>query len=197
MTVVLAAWLGSARAQEPASTGPAVAAGKPASGAPAENQKGYLLGTNGTLFLTFPMDWQDGVKHVREKDKVFDAVFFTPADTNRFNFMVEIVGLGGDLTNVADQRAALNYSGDRELTNCVEKSLKIHDFKGEQAVGAYFRVTDRRLAAAPPNAGDFKYLTHGFAVLGPLVLSFELVSNDPARDEPAAIEVLRRARLGH
>jgi hypothetical protein len=63
-------------------------------------------------------------------------------------------------------------------------------------VGAYFRVTDRRLAEVGPKAGEFKYLTRGFAVIGPLVLSFELVSNDAGKDEPSAIQMLRQARLG-
>jgi hypothetical protein len=94
-----------------------------------------------------------------------------------------------------EMKNSLLQSGEGILTNCVETSLTLHDFEGGQASGACFRVTDRRLTAVKPAAGDFKYMTRGFAVLEPLVLTFDLDSNDADRDEPAVLKVIREARF--
>lgn len=172
-------WAGLARAHAAAAAG--------------EDQKGYRLGTNGMFYLTLPAGWRDKVMHVRENDKTFDAVFLTPADTNQFNLMIEVVGVGGNLTNTEDLRLVLANGGKTELTNSVETSINLKNFSGGQTAGAYFRITDRRWAKAKPPAGEFKFLTRGYATVGPLVVTFALVSNDAKKDEPAALDLLRHA----
>jgi hypothetical protein len=189
LTVGLAGWLSPARAQEKASPSPAT------TNAPAENHQAYVLGTNGTLYLTLPAGWKDSVKRARDDQGLHDAFIFTPADTNEFNFMVVVFTVSERHAGADLLKNSLLQSGERDLTNFVETSLTLRDLEGGQAAGAYFRVADRRLAVTKAAAGDFKYMTRGYAVLGPLVLTFELVSNDADRDEPAAIEVLRGARF--
>jgi hypothetical protein len=163
--------------------------------ATAEVHKAYVLGTNGTLYLALPPGWKDSVTQVRGTDGPHDAFIFTPADTNQFNFMIVVFAVTPKHAAAGELKNSLLQNGDRELTSFVETSLTIQDLKGDRAAGAYYRVTDRRLATTKPAAGDFKYLTRGFAVIEPMVLTFDLVSNDADRDEPAAIKVIKEARF--
>jgi hypothetical protein len=181
LAVVLAGWPGAARAQTNSTT--------------TEDHKAYVLGTNGTLYLALPPGWKDSVTRVRGTGGLHDAIIFTPADTNQFNFMIVVFAVTPKHAGAGELKGSLVQNGERELTNFVETSLTIRDLAGGQATGAYFRVTDRRLVATKPAPGDFKYLTRGYAVIEPLVLTFDLVSNDADRDEPAAIKVLKEARF--
>jgi hypothetical protein len=181
LTACLAGWLRDGRAQTNAAS--------------AENNQAFVLGTNGTLLLTLPARWKGTLKEARGTDGLHDAIVFTSSDTNEFNFLIVVFSTTDKHAGDAEMKDSLLQSGERELTNYAETSITLHDLQGSQAAGTYFRVTDRRLTATKPAAGDFKYMTRGYAVLGPLVVTFELVSNDADRDEPAAIEVLRQAHF--
>jgi hypothetical protein len=189
-------WLGPVRAQEKISPASSItAAHTQTNSANSENHQAYVLGTNGTLYLTLPPGWKGSATRVRGTDGLHDAFIFTPADTNEFNLMIVVFAVTQNHAGADEMKNSLLQSGERELTNCLETSLTLHDLEGGQASGAYFRVTDRRLTTVKPAAGDFKYMSRGFAVLEPLVLTFDLDSNDADRDEPGVLKVLRDARF--
>ena len=91
-------------------------------------------------------------------------------------------------------KALLLAQGTVQLANVVEKTIQLRDFKGAQATGSYFRLTDKKWALVSPPESEAKYLTQGCASVGPLVLSFRLLSNHPAIQESAALEVIKTAR---
>jgi hypothetical protein len=156
-------------------------------------ERGFGLGTNGDLILKYPASWSNSVKRVISKNMTFDAPFFIPTNSNDFNFMIELVLVGDKHnTNVAVFKSALITAGRTELTNAVETSIDVHEVEGYPA--CLFRLTDKRWVGKSPPPGEFKYLTRGYAAVGPLVLTFSLVSNDYLRDEPAAIDVIKHAR---
>jgi hypothetical protein len=161
----------------------------------AENHKAYVLGTNGTLYLALPPGWKDSPRRVQGTDGLHNAFIFTPADTNEFNLMIVVFAVSEKHASADEMKNSLLQSGERGLTNCVETSLTLRDLAAGEASGAYFRVTDRHVTAAKPAPGEFKYMTRGFVVLEPLVLTFDLYSNDADQDEPAALKVLREARF--
>src|SRR5690242_18337536 len=67
---------------------------------PGMTTKGYGMGSNGTLFLTYPLDWKGSLKHVREGNRTYDAAFFTPPSGNDFNLMIEIANVGENNTKL-------------------------------------------------------------------------------------------------
>jgi hypothetical protein len=183
LAVILTGWPGRVQAQEKAKS------------RNAESHEAYVLGTNGTLYLTLPAGWKGNATRVRGTDGLHDAFIFTPADTNEFNLMIVVFAVTRNHAGAAEMKNSLLQNGESILTNCVETSLTLHDLEGGETSGAYFRVTDRRLTTVKPAAGDFKYMTRGFAVLEPLVLTFDLDSNDADRDEPAVMRMLKEARF--
>jgi hypothetical protein len=176
--------------------GQSISATQTLTNTPVEKHQAYVLGTNGTLYMSLPAGWTNSFNRVSGVGGQHDAIIFAPADTNQFNFMVVVFAVSDRHVGDAELKNSLLQSGEQELAASVETSVAIHDFKGGDARGAYYRLTDRRLQKTKPAPGDFRYLTRGYAVLGPMVLTFELVSNDADRDEPAAVEALRGARFG-
>ena len=159
-------------------------------------EKGYVLGTNGMLYLTFPKNWQDKVQHVVQRDRIFDAVFFTPTNEAYFNFTVEVALVGEtNNTNHVQLKSVLRRTGEGELTNATEIAVQLKDFRSDTATGSYFRLTDKKWGLITPPEGEAKYLTQGYASVGPLVLSFRLLSNRPTVQEPVALEVIKSARF--
>jgi hypothetical protein len=195
LAVALTAWVSPLWAQSnPPPALPVTGASAQTNAVLPANQKSYRLGTNGTLVLKPPPGWVDRAGQIKEPNGSFHAIYFTPPDRNECRLVVEMAGYG-DHPDVEGMKALLLSTGKRDLTNSLEPSLTLQDFQGGTSVGAYYRVTDRRLADVTGTATDFRFLTRGFAILGPLVLSFELVSNNADQDEPPVIDVLRQARL--
>jgi hypothetical protein len=97
-------------------------------------------------------------------------------------------------TNHEVIKSGLLKQAQDDLTNAVETNIVLKDFRGEQTVGSYFRITDKKWAVISPPEGEAKYMTEGYASVGPLILTFHLFSNRPVTQEPAALEVIKTAR---
>ncbi|HZQ45789.1 MAG TPA: hypothetical protein VFC07_02155, partial [Verrucomicrobiae bacterium] len=126
--------------------------------------------------MTFPKTWIDSVKPLPAGKELVNAIEFMPFGVGDFQVSIEVQNLGGRVTKAYDIRATLIQAGNLELPDCVEKSLDVHDFKGPEATGSYYTVTDKRLLNAPPKPGEYKYLTQGYAKLAGTVLKFRVVS---------------------
>jgi hypothetical protein len=160
--------------------------------------KSYPIGAPGSLTFSYPATWKEELIRVREyqtnRSSTYDAIKFTPTNSEACNFLIELVPVNQTNAARVDLKQLLLAQGRGELTNSVETALEIHDLKGGEASGCYFRVTDRRWNNTAPPPGEFKYLTQGYARLGPMVLSFRLVADDAA-SEAEALEVIRTARI--
>lgn len=165
---------------------------------PAQNrmEKDYVFKGAGILRLTFPKTWVDAPKRIMEGNEPVNLIEFTPFSGADFEVIVEVRNLGEAVTKSFDIRASLMKAGDAELPNCVEKSLDIHDFKGPEASGAYYSVTDKQLPPAQPKPDDYKFLTQGYAKLAGMVLKFRVLSNQvPGEEKNDALEMIKSARF--
>ena len=154
------------------------------------------MGKFGVLRLDFPKEWNDTIRTVTEGGRPFDAVQFTPEEGNDFAIMVEVVYVGETNTDKLDTKAALFHAGQDELARSVETSLDIQDFRGGQASGSYFVVTDKNVSMlAQPGPDDYRYLMQGYVKLDGVVLTVRLVSNHIANQQPAVLEMIKTARF--
>ncbi len=72
----------------------------------------------------------------------------------------------------------------------VERTIDVRELRGASAAGYYFSATDR---AAKP--GEFKIATQGFVMVGDLLVSFTVLTNDGQRHVvDSALEMVRNAR---
>ncbi len=158
--------------------------------------KDYGFKGIGVLRLTFPKTWIDSPKRIMEGTEPVNAIDFMSFNGSDFQVHVEVRNPGESIAKSFDIRASLMQAGSVELPDCVEQSLDIHDFKGPEASGAYYTVTDKRLVNAQPKAGEFKYLTQGYAKLAGTLLKFRVVSNQaPGEEIKDAVEMIRNARF--
>jgi hypothetical protein len=65
------------------------------------------------------------------------------------------------------------------------RHIDIVEIKGEHLAGYYFSAIDR-----DPKQGVWKYMTHGWAALGDLLLEFTILNNDAAQPDAAATIVM-------
>lgn len=159
-------------------------------------EKVYPFRGAGVLRLTFPKTWIDSVKPVPEGRELVNVIRFMPFGMGDFEVSIEVRNLGEPMTKAYDIKATLIQVGNLELTNCVEKSLDIHDFKGPEATGSYYTVTDKRWVEVQPGPGEYKYLTQGYAKLAGTVLKFRVVSNQPPGEETnEALAMIKGARF--
>lgn len=109
--------------------------------------------------------------------------------------MVGVNNVGETNAEKQDIKAILSNIGQLELTNAVEKSITLHDLQGPQMSGSYFTLTDKNLTIAAPQAGQYLYVTEGYAKIKGLILSFRLYSDhlSPAQDD--TLEMMKSVRL--
>jgi len=164
--------------------------------ASALTEKEFAVKEAGTLHLVFPKTWTNSAPRTVKADKPFQSIIFTPPNGNDFAVMLEIITVGTDQAKNLDTKSVLAKAGQQELAHAVEKSLDIQNFEGIQTTGSYFTITDKDLTITRPLPDTFKYLTQGYAKLGSVVLSFRLVSNQPAGPEKKEVlDMIKTARL--
>jgi hypothetical protein len=90
-------------------------------------------------------------------------------------------------------RAAIEkQAASPEISERSEEATRpVQELHGPQANGYYFSATDKTWK---PSSGDYRHITQGEALVGTLVVTFTILSNAPAPDRDAALEMLRSAR---
>jgi hypothetical protein len=178
---------------------PAPAAGeKQTTGADSSEkvERTFPISGTGDLILTFPRGWNSSSRPMAAGGTVGQVILLYPKEGYYWILSIEAVNVGTNATKDLDTRKILAEAGKAELTNSVEKTLTIKDFKADEVSGSYFSLTDKNLTMAAPKDGQYKYLTQGYAKMDGVVLSFRLVSNKiSAEDEKAALETIKSARF--
>lgn len=148
-------------------------------------KKAYPLPDNSKLELTIPPGWKDELK---EKT----TIALSPREGAPFQVVVTPVArqrAGADADTTIKMRHSVQQAADKIKPSAVEEYLAVEQLLGAPRPGYYFSATDR-----DPKPGEFKYLTQGMLLVGDVVISFSILTNDgqqKAKDE--ALAVLKRA----
>jgi hypothetical protein len=182
------------RSAEPAA---AATAAEKAPAPTATIAKDYPLPEVGTLHLAVPKTWRDSFKKTLEAGSRVDELKFLPAEGSNYVVMVYAIHmLDGRKVREFDPKSVVLESVKEELKGSVETTPEVHNFSGPNVTGSYLSLTDKSISGDSPKAGEFKYLTTGYAKLGTLILSFRVLSNRPGGEEKsAALEMVKSARL--
>lgn len=134
--------------------------------------KKYPLPDNSSLQLSVPPGWQDEV-HAKEGANP-GSIFFTPRDGQAFKVIVTPIGRTKPDANTPIQlRLAVQQAADKVKPQAAEPILTAEEFKGAPGPGYYFSASD-----AAPKEGEFKYLSQGMLLVGEIVVSFGILTND-------------------
>ncbi len=141
---------------------------------------------DGTLVLSTPSAWRASA--TRPSRDFPPTLEFTPPSGNTFSVKVTVMSpLKPEPLELSNVKKTVKASRARaaESAETQEQEIEIRELQGENNVsGYYFSAVDKY-----PKPGEWCYMTHGLAVLKDLLLSFTVLSNDPA--QPEAAETLK------
>ena len=143
-------------------------------------KKAFALPDNSKLELTIPAGWKDELKALQgskaNQGSTPAAVALTPRDGAPFEVLVTPVARqrqGGSADTAIQMRDSVQRSADKIKPSAMEHYLPVEHLTGAPGPGYYFSATDRE-----PKPGEFKYLTQGMLLVGDVVVSFSILTND-------------------
>jgi hypothetical protein len=154
-----------------------------------KNERRYPLGDYGSFWIEIPSSWKDELR--QPSKQLPPTIFLSPPAGNAFLILMTPVG-GAKQEDLKDEaiRGIVQKSLDRVKPQAVEKTLKLVELQGPSGKGYYFFATDKA-----PKPGEYKYMTQGVIVVGELIVSFTILTNDNhEKVTNETFAVLRNAR---
>ena len=143
-------------------------------------KKAFALPDNSKLELAIPAGWKD-----EPKEK---SIALSPREGAPFQVVVTPVARqnpGASADTAIQMRHNVQQAADKVKPSALEQYLAVDELKGAAGPGYYFSATDRE-----PKPGEFKYLTQGMLLVGDVVVSFSILTNDKqekVRDQALAM----------
>jgi hypothetical protein len=131
-------------------------------------KKAFALPDNSKLELAIPAGWKDELK---EK-----SIALSPREGAPFQVLLAPVARqkpGTSADTAIQMRHNVQQSADKVKPSAMEPYLSVEPLAGAPGPGYYFSATDRE-----PKPNEFKYLTQGMLLVGDVVLSFSILTND-------------------
>lgn len=153
----------------------------------------FSIPGHGSLLVDVPEGWQVAERPLANPPST--ALRIGPASGDAFILQVTSVWLEPKkLAALTPQEleARVRKTAEEMLPQAVEKDVELVELHGKQASGYRFSLTDRSSSSDP---SDYKYVTQGTVLSGPLVTIFTFlhrVPTDPAKAR--ALELLASAR---
>ncbi len=143
-------------------------------------KKAVALPDNSKLELAIPAGWQDELK---EK-----SIALSPREGAPFQVVLTPVARqkpGASADTAIQMRHNVQQAADKVKPSAMEPYLPVEPVTGAPGPGYYFSASDRE-----PKPGEFKYLTQGMLLVGDVVVSFSILTNDKqekVRDQALAM----------
>jgi hypothetical protein len=154
------------------------------------SRRSYDILNGGTLELSVPANWKDSV---RQRAGGGPTIAFAPVAGTGFQVFITPLQSADDEPSplaLSAIRATVESSGQRLLSQAVEKKLVIKELRGPEVVGYFYSLTDKT-----PRANEYKYMIQGVVRLGNLKLTFTILSNvKDGLEQRTALDVLKTAR---
>jgi len=150
-------------------------------------KKKYVIPAYGELELTLQKVWKDRLKP--SPMNLPPTIEISPNTGQEFVMLLTPVAPQKAKIEPSDLRSGVQQMSRQAAAQSVEKKALIKEFKGEQAEGYYFSLTD-----SAPAPGEYKFMTQGLSKVGEMLVSFTILSNDSTqKHREAGLEVVRTA----
>ncbi len=80
------------------------------------------------------------------------------------------------------------------LAGSVEQDIPLEELEGPAVRGAYFSATDSTLVGRETGPGEYRHVLQGAAAVGPVILAFTVLDDEPGPWRDQALELVRGAR---
>jgi hypothetical protein len=159
-------------------------------------RKAFALPDNSKLELTILSGWKDELKTNQgskaNQGSAPATVMLTPREGAPFQVVVTPVARqkpGKAADTAIQMRHSVQQGADKVKPGATEQYLPVEQLTGAPGPGYYFSATDRE-----PKPGEFKYLTQGMLLVGDVVVSFNILTNDgQEKAKNQALAMLKRA----
>jgi len=155
-------------------------------------KKVFPLPDSSKLELTIPAGWKGEAKTAQGKAPAM--IVLTPREGAGFQVVITPVARqrpGTSADTAIQMRQSVQDAADKVKASAAESILTAEELTGAPGPGYYFSATDRE-----PKPTEFKYLTQGMLLVGDVIVSFGILTNDgqeKAKDE--ALAILKGASL--
>jgi hypothetical protein len=143
-------------------------------------KKAFSLPDKSSLELAIPAGWQDELKANQatkgRQGPAADTIVLKPRNGAPFEvFVTPVAGQkpGASADTAIKMRDSVQKSADKVKSSAAEPYLPVEHLTGAPGPGYYFSATDRE-----PKPGEFKYLNQGMLLVGDVILSFSILTND-------------------
>jgi hypothetical protein len=149
-------------------------------------KKAFALPDDSRLELTIPAGWKDESKP--NKGSAPATTVLTPRDGAPFQVTITPLARqrsGASADTAIKMRHGVQQAADKVKPTALEHYLPVEELTGAPGRGYYFSATDRE-----PKPDEFKYLTQGMLLVGDVVVSFAILTNDAqekVRDQALAM----------
>jgi hypothetical protein len=151
----------------------------------------YPLAEHGAIVLAAPDGWRDEVRN--PIPGLPPTIVFHSSSGPGFRLLVTPTW-PANLDTPRPTAEAVRESACRAAaavrSQAVETEIAMKEFKGPEAFGSYFTLTDRA-----PRPGEYKYMTQGVMGLADLRVTFTVLTNDGGEAiVTQALDMLKGAR---
>jgi hypothetical protein len=139
-----------------------------------------------SLELRIPAGWTDELKTNPGAGPA--TMVLAPREGAPFQVVVTPVARqrpGTSVDTAIKMRQSVQQAADKVKPGAVEPYLPVEELAGAPGPGYFFSATDR-----DPKPGEYKYLTQGMLLVGDVIVSFSVLTNDgqeKVRDEALAM----------
>jgi hypothetical protein len=154
-----------------------------------KNERRYPIPDHGFLQMKVPSGWRDELQQL--STGMPPTIVLSPPTGNDFQILITpIWGAKKEALKEEAVRGTVQRSADEAKSQSVEKVIKVVELQGASGRGYYFFATDKA-----PKPGEWKFITQGTLVVGDLVVTFTILTNDSQEEViKEALRMLREAR---
>jgi len=138
-------------------------------------EKKFALPQHGTFNVKAPSNWSDQLK--QPPNNLPPTIRFSARDgAAPFEVLITpIWRMRADikLPSKEELRQRVEKAIDSVRGDAMEKTINVVELPGASGPGFYFAVTDKA-----PKPGEFKYMSQGMILVGELVTTFTILTND-------------------
>jgi len=142
------------------------------------NDRRYPLPDHGLFQMKVPMSWKDELR--QPPDRLPPTIVLRPASGDQFQVLITPIWLARKdvpLPSGEAIRQQVQRGVESAKSQAVEETLKVMELQGSSGSGYYFSATDKA-----PKPGEYKFMTQGILLVGELIVTFTILTNDSQRN---------------